>query len=132
MRTEILPLATSHVAIARLCNQFNHVFACLISMPFSLPISMLISKALIFIEKGLKSEIKLFLQKKIQNFRALGTLLPVHQNSSPLQIFGNMLEPTYVFAMLISMPPEFSMTPPLKSINFFQNKPKIKLLLQKK
>ena len=30
-RTEIFPLATSRIAIAHLCNQFNHVFALLIS-----------------------------------------------------------------------------------------------------
>ena len=33
-RTVILPLATSHIAIAHLCNQFNHVFALLISATF--------------------------------------------------------------------------------------------------
>ena len=30
------------------------------------------------------------------------------------------------------MPPEFSLMPRIKSINFYQNKPKIKLFLQKK
>ena len=30
------------------------------------------------------------------------------------------------------MPPEFSLTPDFKSINFYQNKAKIKLFLQKK
>ena len=33
-RTKILPLASSHIATAYLCNQFNHVFALLISSTF--------------------------------------------------------------------------------------------------
>ena len=37
----------------------------------------------------------------------------------------------HVFVQLIFMPPEFSLMPRLKSINFYQNKPKIKLFLQK-
>ena len=46
-RTEILLLAsTSHIAIAYLCNHFNHVFALLISIH--------ISKALILINVSLK------------------------------------------------------------------------------
>ena len=32
-RTEILPLATSYIVIAHLCNEFNHGFVLLISMP---------------------------------------------------------------------------------------------------
>ena len=31
-RTENLPIGTSHIAIAHLCNQFNYVFALVISM----------------------------------------------------------------------------------------------------
>ena len=38
----------------------------------------------------------------------------------------------HVFALLIFMPPEFSLKPDFKSINFYQNKAKIKLFLQKK
>ena len=33
--------------------------------------------------------------------------------------------------MLISIPPEFSLVSRFKNINFYQSKPKIKLLLQK-
>ena len=50
----------------------------------------------------------------------------------PLQISGYAPESNYVFALLIFMPPEFSLMPDFKSINFYQNKAKIKLFLQKK
>ena len=49
----------------------------------------------------------------------------------PLQISGYAPESNHVFAQLISRPPEFSQMPRLKSTNFYQNKPKIKLFLQK-
>ena len=65
-RTEILPLSTSH--IARLCNQFNHALALLISMPH------LTLKSIELYQN--RPKIKLFLQKKIQNLRALGALPP--------------------------------------------------------
>ena len=55
---EILPLATSHIATAHLYNQFNHVFELLISMPHFKTNSFFQNRA----------KIKLFLQKKIQNF----------------------------------------------------------------
>ena len=52
---------------------------------------------------------------------------------SQLQISGYAPESNhvYVFALLISVPPEFSLMPRFKSIIFYQNKPKIKLFLQK-
>ena len=50
----------------------------------------------------------------------------------PLQISGYAPEFNHVFALLIFMPPEFSLKPDFKSINFYQNKAKIKLFLQKK
>ena len=56
-RTEILHLATSHIAIAHLRNQFNNVFALLISKPHV--------KSIIFIKIGLKLS---YFAKKIQNF----------------------------------------------------------------
>ena len=48
-----------------------------------------------------------------------------------MQIFGYAPESNHVFALLISLPPEFSPMPRFKSINFYQNKSKIKLYLQK-
>ena len=64
MKTKILPLATSH--IAHLCNQLNDVFALLISMPRVETINFYQNKP----------KFKLFLQKKLHNFLALGVLLP--------------------------------------------------------
>ena len=58
-RTKILPLATSHIAHLR--NQFNHVFALLISLPSFTSIN--------FYQNSPK--INIFLQN-IQNFRASG------------------------------------------------------------
>ena len=55
-RTEILPLANSHIAY--LCKKYNHVFALLISMPRS--------KALIFYQN--RRKINLFLPKKQKVF----------------------------------------------------------------
>ena len=43
-----------------------------------------------------------------------------------------MLECNHAFALLISMPPEFSLMPRLKSINFYQNKPNIVIFAKKK
>ena len=70
------------------------------------------------------------MQKKYKQFRALGDSAVDPRNSSlPLHISGNAPESNQVFAQLI---PEFSPMPHTKSINFYQNKPKVKLLLQKK
>ena len=55
-RIEILPLAISY--IAPLCNQFNYVFALLVSTP--------LLKALIFIKIDLKLS---YFCKKLQNFK---------------------------------------------------------------
>ena len=63
--TEILSLAISHTAISHLCNQFNHVYALLISATF---------QNQKFCQN--KPKLKLFLQKKTQNFPTLGTLPP--------------------------------------------------------
>ena len=52
-RTTILPLATSHIAIAHLCIQFNHGFVLLISMPRF--------KSINFYQDTGKAKIKLFL-----------------------------------------------------------------------
>ena len=80
-----------------------------------------------------RSKIKLFLQNKNKKiFRALSSPPPHPQSSPTLQISGYAPESNHVFAPLISMPPEFFLIPHLKSINFYQNKPKIKLFLQKK
>ena len=42
-----------------------------------------------------------------------------------LQISGYTLESNHVFALLIFMPPEFSLMPHFKRINFYQNNLKI-------
>ena len=70
-----------------------------------------------------RPKIKLFFQKSTKFSSAGG--------SAPLQISGYVSEFNHVFALLISMPPEFSLMPRFKSINFYQNKPKIKLVLKK-
>ena len=59
-------------------------------------------------------------------------LRPQTPKKDPTQTFGYAPESNYVFALLISMPPKFYLMLRLKSINFCQNKPKIKLVLQKK
>ena len=61
-----------------------------------------------------------------------GARLQTPEIASLLQISGYAPEASHIFALLISMPPEFSLMPRLKSINFYQNKPKIELFLQKK
>ena len=77
-------------------------------------------------------KIKLVFVKNRQNFRALGAPLPDPGKSlPPLQISGYAPDSNHVFALLIFMPPEFSLTPDFRSINFYQNKAKIKLFLQK-
>ena len=79
-----------------------------------------------------RPKIKLVFVKNKQNFRALGAPPPDPRKSPPKYISGYALEPNHVFALLIFMPPEFSLKPDFKSINFYQNKAKIKLFLQKK
>ena len=54
------------------------------------------------------------------------------EKSPPLQISGYVLESNHVFALLIFTPPEFSLKPDFKSINFYQNKAKSKLFYKKK
>ena len=54
------------------------------------------------------------------------------KNSLPLQISGYAPDSSLVFALLISTPTEFFQMPRLKSIHFYQNKPRIKLFLQNK
>ena len=49
-----------------------------------------------------------------------------------MQISGYAPNSSHVFALLIFMPPDFSLKPDFKSINFYQNKAKIMLFLQKK
>ena len=49
-----------------------------------------------------------------------------------MQISGYAPNSNHVFALLIFMPPDFSLKPDFKSINFYQNKAKIMLFLQKK
>ena len=63
-------LATSH--IAHLCYQLNHV---------ALPIFIPPFKSIIFYQNS--SKIKLFLQKKMQNFRALGAPPPDPHTQPP-------------------------------------------------
>ena len=79
-----------------------------------------------------RPKIKLVFVKNRQNFRALGALPPDPEKAPPLQISGYAPDSNHVFALLIFMPPKFSLKPDFKSINFYQNKAKIKLFLQKK
>ena len=113
---EILPLAASNIAIAYLCNQVNHFITLLISMPHF--------KILNFYQN--RSKVKLFLQK-IEKLRALGAPL----QDLPLLISRHAPESNhvYVFALLVFMPLKFFLMSHFKSINFYQNKPKIKLFL---
>ena len=77
-----------------------------------------------------RPNIKLVFVKNRQNFRAPPD--PRKSPPSPLQISGYAPEFNHVFALLIFMPPEFSLKLGFKSINFYQNTAKIKLFLQKK
>ena len=63
-----------------------------------------------------RPKIKLFLQ--IQIFRAMGA---IPETVPPLQISGYVPESNHVFVLLIFMPPEFSLMPHFKRINFYQN-----------
>ena len=98
--------------------QFNPVFALLNSMPHF--------KSINFYQN--EPKIKLFLQK-FKIFERLG-LSPQTPKIAPLQISGYAPESSYVFALPISMPPELSLMPRFKNINFQQNKPKIEIFLQ--
>ena len=62
-RTEIVPLATSHIAVAHFCNQFNYVFAQLISVPRF--------KKHWFLSK-FRPKIQSFLQEKEYKFSSAG------------------------------------------------------------
>ena len=80
-----------------------------------------------------RPKIKLVFVKNRQNFRALGAPHSDPRKSPPsLQISGYAPEFNHVFALLIFMPPEFFLKPDFKSINFYQNKAKIKLFCKKK
>ena len=79
-----------------------------------------------------RPKIKLVFVKNRQNFRVLGAPPPDPRKSPPLQISGYAPQSNHVFALLIFMPPEFCLMPDFKSINFYPNKAKIKLFLQKK
>ena len=106
----MFPLATSH--IAHLCNQLNHV---------ALPISMLRFKSIISYYNS--SKIKLFLQKKMQNFRAsgsparptclrrLGALPPGPQ---PPTTVGGFQQTPIGFRRLGAPPPDPQNSPPLR------------------
>ena len=80
-----------------------------------------------------RPEIKLVFVKSRQNFWAQGAPPPDPRKSppSPLQTSGYAPEFNHVFSLLIFMPPEFSLKLDFKSINFYQNKAKNKLFLQK-
>ena len=107
IREQIFPLVTSHIAIAHLCNQFNHVFVLLIFMPYF--------KSINFCQNWLK--IKLFLKKNATFLRARSSAPKPPKRLPPLQISGYASESNHVFALLIFMPPEFSLMPRLKSFN---------------
>ena len=119
-KTKILAIATTH--IAHFCNWYYHVFTLLICMPRLNSIKF----------HQNRPKIKLVFVKNRQNFRTLGLRPQIPEKAPPLQISSNAPESNRVFALLIFMPPEFSLKPDFTSINFYQNKAKIKLFLQKK
>ena len=82
MRTEILLLATFHIAIAYLRNQFADVFALLISM--------LHFKSINFYQN--RPKIKFFLRKKYKTFHRCGLSFQIPKQPTPLQISGHALE----------------------------------------
>ena len=62
-----------------------------------------------------RPKIKLVFVKNRQNFRVLGLRPQTPEKaSSPLQISGYAPECNHVFALLIFMPPEFSLKPDFK------------------
>ena len=79
-----------------------------------------------------RPKIKLVFVNNRQNFQALGAPPQTPEKAPSLQISGYVPESNHVLALLILMPPESSLMPDFKSINFYQNKTKIKLFLQKK
>ena len=90
-----------------------------------------ISKALIFIKIGLKLS---YFYKKHTKFSRAGDPAPDSRNTPSHPIFlATCLPPesNHVHALLISMPPAFSLMPHLK-INFYQNKPKLNYFYKKK
>ena len=83
-------------------------------------------KSINFYQK--RPNIKLVLQKQFF-FESSGLRHQILETA--LQISGYAPESNHVFTLLISMPPKFSLMPRLKSINVYQKKPKIKLILRK-
>ena len=86
--------------------------------------------ALNFIKISLKlsyflSKIDKIFERWWLRFQTLETAFP------QLQISGYAPESNHFFALLIFMPPEFSLMPGFKSINFYQNKPNIKFICKK-
>ena len=78
-----------------------------------------------------RPKIKLVFAKIDKIFERWGLRPQTPEKAPPLQISGYAPESNHVFALLIFMPLEFSLTPDFKSISFHQNKAKIKLFLQK-
>ena len=75
-----------------------------------------------------RPEIKLVSVKNRQNFQELGALLPDPEKAPPLlHISGYAPESNHVFAVLIFMPPEFSLKPDFKSITVTFIKIRLKL-----
>ena len=91
-------------------------------------ISMPHLKSINFYHK--RPKIKFFLQNKNKKIFERVGLSPTPPKQSPLQISGYAHESNHVFALLVFMPPKFSLMPRLKIINFYQNKPQIKSFLQ--
>ena len=73
----------------------------------------------------IRPKIKLVCVKNRQSFRALGLRPQTPKRAPPLQISGYAPESNHVFALLIFMPPECSLKPDFKSINFYQHKANI-------
>ena len=81
-----------------------------------------------------RPKIKLVFVKNRQNFRALGAPSPDLRKRlpPPLQTSGYAPESNHVLALLIFLPPKFSLKPDFKSINFYQNKGKLSYFCKKK
>ena len=101
--------------------QLNRVFALLISMQHF--------KSIHFDHN--RPKIKLFLQKRYKIFVRWVLRSQIPKTASSLHTFGHASKSNHVFALLISMSPEFSLMPHFRNINFYQSKSNIKPIYQK-
>ena len=87
-------------------------------------------KNIIFIKIGLN--LSYFGKKNTIFLSAGGSSSRLPKKKQTLQISGSAFESNHVFVLLISVSQELFLMPRLKSINFYQNKLKIKFFFAKK